>query len=136
MPGRRCCGRSLHQSRRSLIRPLIRATGIESDDSVADRFAVDGKHFSVAGKPVRTFGVTYGSFAARADGAEFPEPEQLRLDFAAIAAAGLTVVQRGSGPSSNVSATSRLGGRFPATGLRSRTTRMARAGRAARARGR
>src|SRR5215211_7409566 len=47
----------------------------------------------------------------------------------------LLPVQRGSGPSSNVSATSRLGGRFPATGLRSRTTRMARAGRAARARG-
>jgi len=61
--------------------------------AVQERVRIDGKHFK-AGKERFAFrGVTYGTFAQRADGALFPESEQLRQDLAAMAASGFTVVR-------------------------------------------
>ena len=66
------------------------------------RLVVDGKFFAqdntrfsfTAGEERFTFrGVTYGTFAPRADGAAFPERARLRNDFELIADAGFTVVR-------------------------------------------
>jgi len=54
---------------------------------------VDGKQFKAAGQRFAFRGVTYGTFAKRADGALFPETRQLRADMRAIAAAGFNVVR-------------------------------------------
>src|SRR5437879_2987785 len=58
-----------------------------------DAVAVDGKQFVSGGRRFRFRGVTYGTFAPRADGARFPPTERLRQDLAAMRAAGLTVVR-------------------------------------------
>ncbi len=57
------------------------------------RIEVDGKQFRRDGERFRFRGVTYGTFRPRADGALFPERDQLRRDFAAMASAGFTVVR-------------------------------------------
>jgi len=57
------------------------------------RVAVDGKHLVVAGRPFRVRGATYGTFAARADGALFPPSSRVRSDFEAMAHAGLNTVR-------------------------------------------
>ena len=59
----------------------------------SNRIAVDGKHFRRGTATYRVKGVTYGSFASRADGALFPNPDQINRDFAAIAGAGLNTVR-------------------------------------------
>jgi len=62
----------------------------------------DGKHLSVGGRPFRIRGVTYGSFAERADGEAFPNPHRVRSDFAMMAAAGLNTVRTYSAPPADV----------------------------------
>ncbi len=57
------------------------------------RVGTDGKLFAAGGARFELRGVTYGTFAPRADGALLPEPEDLRRDFAAIAGAGFTVAR-------------------------------------------
>ena len=59
----------------------------------SNRIAVDGKHFRRGTATYRVKGVTYGSFAPRADGALFPDHTRIHQDFAAIAAAGLNTVR-------------------------------------------
>jgi glycosyltransferase involved in cell wall biosynthesis len=54
---------------------------------------VDGKFFAVGGERFEFRGVTYGTFAPRADGAPFPEREQLGQDLASMRAAGFSVVR-------------------------------------------
>jgi O-antigen biosynthesis protein len=57
------------------------------------RVSIDGKHLSLDGRPFRVRGVTYGTFAARDDGALFPPPERVRADFNAMARAGINTVR-------------------------------------------
>jgi cellulose synthase/poly-beta-1,6-N-acetylglucosamine synthase-like glycosyltransferase len=54
---------------------------------------VDGKFFSVGGGRFEFRGVTYGTFAPRADGVLFPERDQLERDLAMMRAAGFSVVR-------------------------------------------
>jgi glycosyltransferase involved in cell wall biosynthesis len=57
------------------------------------RVRCDGKFFSAGGERLAFNGVTYGTFRPRADGALFPEREQIAADMTAIAASGFTVVR-------------------------------------------
>ncbi|MBO0745906.1 MAG: glycosyltransferase, partial [Candidatus Dormibacteraeota bacterium] len=59
----------------------------------SSRVATDGKFLSLDGRVFRVRGVTYGSFAARRDGALYPETKRVRRDFAAIARSGLNTVR-------------------------------------------
>jgi glycosyltransferase involved in cell wall biosynthesis len=54
---------------------------------------IDGKHFAVGGRRFPVRGVTYGTFAARGDGALFPERGLMKRDLHAMAGAGFTVVR-------------------------------------------
>jgi hypothetical protein len=54
---------------------------------------VDGKFFAVGGGRFLFRGVTYGTFAPRADGEQFPERGQIDDDLAAIRERGFTVVR-------------------------------------------
>ena len=54
---------------------------------------VDGKFFAVGGQRFEFRGVTYGTFAPRADGALFPERERLERDLATIRVADFSVVR-------------------------------------------
>lgn len=62
----------------------------------------DGKQFSVGDTPFRFRGVTYGTFARRADGATYPERDRVKLDFAAMAEAGFSVVRTYEPPPTDV----------------------------------
>lgn len=53
----------------------------------------DGKFFALGTERLPLRGVTYGTFAARDDGALFPEREVVKKDFAAIHEAGFNVVR-------------------------------------------
>lgn len=57
------------------------------------RVTVDGKFLSLAGRPFRVRGATYGSFRPRRDGELFPEPAVIRTDFAAMREVGLNTVR-------------------------------------------
>jgi glycosyltransferase involved in cell wall biosynthesis len=59
----------------------------------AGRVCRDGKFLAREGRPFRVKGVTYGTFAARADGALFPESLRLGDDLAAIAGLGFNTVR-------------------------------------------
>jgi glycosyltransferase involved in cell wall biosynthesis len=58
-----------------------------------DPVEVDGKFFAAGGERFEFRGVTYGTFAPRADGALFPERERLERDLAMIRKAGFSVVR-------------------------------------------
>ncbi|MFC3383550.1 glycosyltransferase [Couchioplanes azureus] len=57
------------------------------------RVLADGRHLRVGDEVFHVRGVTYGGFAARRDGAAFPEHAVLKRDLVAIAEAGLTTVR-------------------------------------------
>jgi GT2 family glycosyltransferase len=59
---------------------------------------VDGKQFSLGRERFHFRGVTYGTFAPRADGHQFPERERMKRDFAAISEAEFTVVRTYTAP--------------------------------------
>jgi O-antigen biosynthesis protein len=63
---------------------------------------VDGKFFAVGEERFEFRGVTYGTFAPRADGALFPEREQLGLDVASMRAAGFSVVRTYTAPTDDL----------------------------------
>src|SRR6266699_938133 len=69
---------------------------------LSERVRVDGKHFRVGNERFAFRGVTYGTFAARPDGAQFPKTEQLRKDLESIADAGFTVVRTYTPPPSDM----------------------------------
>ena len=67
------------------------------------RVHVDGKHFAVGSERFTFRGVTYGTFAPReADEARFPDRDQVKRDFDAIADAGFTVVRTYTAPPDDV----------------------------------
>ena len=66
------------------------------------RVAVDGKQLVRGGERFRLHGVTYGTFAPRADGARFPERQRMKLDFAAMSDAGFNVVRTYTEPSDDL----------------------------------
>jgi O-antigen biosynthesis protein len=55
--------------------------------------SVEGKQFACGGARFAFHGVTYGTFAARPDGALFPDTDRIRQDLGAMSAAGFTVVR-------------------------------------------
>ena len=69
---------------------------------IQGRVRLDGKQFAVEDQRFLFRGVTYGTFAARADGALFPERDRIHADFAAIARAGFTVARTYTAPSEDV----------------------------------
>src|SRR4051812_42271875 len=54
---------------------------------------VSGKFLEVDGRKLYVRGVTYGTFALRADGSELFDPDVVERDFAGMAAAGLNSVR-------------------------------------------
>jgi len=62
----------------------------------------DGKFLSLEGRPFRVKGVTYGTFAARADGNLFPEPGPMQDDLMAIAALGFNAVRTYTAPTADL----------------------------------
>jgi glycosyltransferase involved in cell wall biosynthesis len=54
---------------------------------------VDGKFFAAGGERFEFRGVTYGTFAAREDGARFPARTQMEWDLAAMREVGFTVLR-------------------------------------------
>jgi glycosyltransferase involved in cell wall biosynthesis len=99
---------------------------------------VDGKFFAAGGQRFDFRGVTYGTFAPRADGALFPEPERLDRDLAMMRAAGFSVVRTYTVPTDDLlEAASRYGlrvlagvfypdWRYPLGGSRRANRRVAR----------
>ena len=57
------------------------------------RPTVRGKFLWLGERKLHVKGVTYGTFRPRDDGADYPEPEQIDRDFAAMAAAGFNTVR-------------------------------------------
>src|SRR5437588_12161282 len=57
--------------------------------SAMDRIEIDGKQFMAGDRRFQFRGVTYGTFARRADGALFPESDQLVADLEASSTAGV-----------------------------------------------
>ena len=68
----------------------------------AARVRVDGKFFAVGGERFHFRGVTYGTFVPRADGARFPQREQIERDLAMIREAGFSVVRTYTLPSDDL----------------------------------
>jgi O-antigen biosynthesis protein len=60
---------------------------------VADRVRVDGKFFAAGGERFLFRGVTYGTFAPRADGELFPSRSQMERDVSAMREVGFTVLR-------------------------------------------
>jgi glycosyltransferase involved in cell wall biosynthesis len=69
---------------------------------LSSKVAVDGKHFAVGRARFDFRGVTYGTFAPRADGQQFPERDQVKRDFSAMCEAGFTVVRTYTAPPDDV----------------------------------
>ncbi len=66
------------------------------------RIGIDGKQFARNGERFRFRGVTYGTFRPRNDGGLYPEPQQVKEDFAAIKEAGFTVLRTYTVPPDDV----------------------------------
>ena len=69
---------------------------------MTSKVAVDGKQFAVGRARFDFRGVTYGTFAPRADGQQFPDRDQVKRDFAAMCEAGFTVVRTYTAPPDDV----------------------------------
>jgi glycosyltransferase involved in cell wall biosynthesis len=69
-----------------------------AEGALSSRVTVDGKQFAVGGARFDFRGVTYGTFAPRADGHQFPERDRIKRDFAAMCEAGFTVVRTYTAP--------------------------------------
>src|SRR5215208_1344087 len=69
-------GLALHANGKPIARALARPTA-------------DGKFLMRGDEKLYVRGVTYGTFRPNPDGDQFPEPEVVRADFAAMAASGI-----------------------------------------------
>jgi hypothetical protein len=67
-----------------------------------ERIRVDGKFFAAEGERFQFNGVTYGTFAVRADGALFPPRRQIERDLAAMREVGFNVVRTYTLPSDDI----------------------------------
>ncbi len=66
------------------------------------RVRLDGKHFASGDERFDVRGVTYGTFAPRCDGAQFPDRDRVKRDFATMTEAGFTVVRTYTPPPDDV----------------------------------
>jgi len=66
------------------------------------RVQVDGKFFAAGGRRFEFRGVTYGTFAAREDGALFPDAARIERDFRAMQEAGFTVARTYTTPADDL----------------------------------
>src|SRR5688572_21362221 len=57
------------------------------------RLRVDGKYFARGSEHVRVRGVTYGPFAPRLNGEQFPAPVRVVDDFALMQAIGINAIR-------------------------------------------
>src|SRR3954470_15047059 len=57
------------------------------------RVRLDGKYLSRGGRRLRVCGVTYGPFAADAEGQPFPAADRVVLDFLRMRAAGINAIR-------------------------------------------
>ncbi len=62
------------------------------------RVRVDGKFLALDGERFTVRGVTYGTFAPRADGALYPDTEQIRADLEAMRSAGFNTLRTYTAP--------------------------------------
>jgi glycosyltransferase involved in cell wall biosynthesis len=69
---------------------------------MSDRIRTDGKFFAAGESRFAFRGVTYGTFAAREDGALFPERDVVKQDFAQMRDKGFTVVRTYTPPPDDV----------------------------------
>src|SRR4051794_12453437 len=69
-----------------------------AEGALSSKVTVDGKQFAVGGSRFNFRGVTYGTFAPRADGHQFPERDRIKRDFASMCEAGFTVVRTYTAP--------------------------------------
>lgn len=76
--------------------------GQSMNASASQRVSLDGKFFRLGSQRFRFSGVTYGTFRPRADGARFPERNQVKLDFDAMRDHGITVVRTYTSPPDDV----------------------------------
>jgi O-antigen biosynthesis protein len=67
-----------------------------------ERIRVDGKFFAAGGERFEFRGVTYGTFAARADGAAFPPRTQVEGDLAAMREIGFNVLRTYTLPTDDI----------------------------------
>jgi glycosyltransferase involved in cell wall biosynthesis len=67
-----------------------------------ERVAVDGKFFALGGERFTFRGVTYGTFAPRNDGEQFPPRKQIEYDLAAMREHGFSVVRTYTPPSDDL----------------------------------
>ena len=83
------------EGERSNGREAISTRRFRSSDpsQLSQPVEVDGKFFAVGGERLEFRGVTYGTFAPRADGALFPERQPLDRDLGMMRAAGFSVVR-------------------------------------------
>jgi glycosyltransferase involved in cell wall biosynthesis len=66
---------------------------IANEKRATERVRTDGKFFSAGSERFEFRGVTYGTFAPRGDGAQFPELPRVESDFATMREAGFSVVR-------------------------------------------
>jgi len=69
---------------------------------VEERIRTDGKFFGAGGERFPLRGVTYGTFAARGDGSQFPPRRQLERDIAAMREVGFNVLRTYTLPTDDV----------------------------------
>jgi hypothetical protein len=69
------------------------ANGPVASDQLRPCVSFEGSQVAFGGTRFPFRGVTYGTFAARADGALFPVTDWIRQDAAGMSAAGFTVVR-------------------------------------------
>jgi O-antigen biosynthesis protein len=73
-----------------------------SSHQARSRVTLDGKFFALDGERFVFRGVTYGTFAVREDGAQFPARNQIEHDFAAMRERGFSVVRTYTPPSDDL----------------------------------
>ena len=83
----------------------VQTAGLESaplSTLAADRVTVDGKFFALGGERFAFRGATYGTFAPRPDGTQYPPREQIERDLAAMRELGFTVLRTYTLPSDDL----------------------------------
>src|SRR5262245_797298 len=71
----------------------LRPVAHTSPANLPQRLRVEGKYFALGVRRLRINGVTYGPFAANAEGDPFPVPERVRIDFGLMQAIGVNAIR-------------------------------------------